>query len=234
MSATKLDKGIVTALAALTDIELDVTDVLARLVADFDAATGGGSAVAILALDPDDGLALLAATSHRAVELELLQSQRLEGPCVDAVRTGADVVGSGADELEQRWGSVGRAMVDAGFHTVHAFPMRWRGDALGGLNVFLGAGATMPDPDLGRAYADVATLAIVQSIALSHEQVHARLHEALADREVVEQAKGALAHAQGLDMEQAYRRLLDLADRTPSSLSVVARDVVRRRGALPE
>ncbi len=42
-------------------------------------------AVAILVRNGDRELTLLAATSHRAAELEMLQAQELRGPCVEVL-----------------------------------------------------------------------------------------------------------------------------------------------------
>jgi hypothetical protein len=229
VSALDGDRGLVTALAALNADELDVADLLSHLVADLAAATGAG-AVAILATGDGPRMALLASTSHRASELEMLQAQHSTGPCVDAITTGTPISCSGATHLVDRWGEVGSAILSAGFEAVHAYPMAWHGEALGGLNVFLTDGTAPPPADLARAYADVATLAIVQSVAISHEQVRARLYEALQARDLVEQAKGVLAQTESLDMERAYTLLLDVAQQSSSSLTQVARDVISQRG----
>lgn len=220
-------------LAAIVGDEVDVTDLLAHLVDDCARATGA-VAVAILARVELDGardeLALLTATSHRAVEIEMLQAQRRSGPCVEAIGTGAVVVATG-DDLVARWGDVGRAIRDAGFEEVEAYPMRWRGESLGGLNVFR-AEARQPGAALtGQAYADVASLVVAQSAVVSPDLVRAGLATALESRALVEQAKGVLAYVGSVDMEQAYRELLRRADEADVSLTTAADSVVRRRGA---
>ena len=136
-----------------------------------------------------------------------------------------------ADELMRRWRDIGTAIVDAGFTSVQAHPMSWRGEVLGGLNLF---GSEDIDPEmstLAQAYADVATLAIVQSVAVSHEQVRARLHQALESRELLEQAKGVLAYTEDLSMDVAHLRLVELRTQWGVSLTQAAREILERRGA---
>src|SRR3954447_18461970 len=121
--------------AAALVAEPDVADVLHHLVTDC-AHLLDADAVAILARDAHGELSLLSATSHRVAELEMLQAQRTEGPCIDVLDTNEALSLSGSEELRTRWPHVGRAIADAGYTNVESFPMRWRGMALGGLNVF--------------------------------------------------------------------------------------------------
>jgi hypothetical protein len=221
-------RGVPGALASLVGDPVDVADVLAHLVADCAEATGA-VAVAILANDAIGGYALLAATSHRASELEMLQAQQRTGPCVEAVDERRAVTSDSAGDMVDRWGDVGLAMTAAGCTAVESLPMLWRGQAVGGLNIFHDAARPAPDPDLTQAYADVATLVVVHSV-VGHQQVRARIHDALAARTLIEQAKGVLAHAGQVDMETAYARLLSRAERDGVGLTETARDVVRRRG----
>src|SRR5699024_2162428 len=115
----------------------------------------------------------LSATSHRTSEIEVYQAQSATGPCVDTVRTGRPVEAVGASEIEARWGEVGRRIVEAGFHAVHAFPMHWREHVIGGLNVFSVAEEALVAPSrvLAQSFADLATLAIVQPLVTDDEDL---------------------------------------------------------------
>jgi transcriptional regulator with GAF, ATPase, and Fis domain len=216
------------ALAALV-ADHDVADVLVRLV-DNCAELFPADAVAVLVSGRGDSLELLSATSHRAEELELLQVQLAAGPCIDAITTGERQSATTAEELVARWGQVGTAIVDAGFHTVHAFPMHWRGRAFGGLNVFVrqASQASEEAAQIGQTIADIATLVIVHSSDVPHDQVTARIHEAVTARAVVEQAKGVLAYRHDLDMGAAYRLLIDRVRDSGTTLTEEARHIVER------
>jgi hypothetical protein len=205
--------------------EPDVADILAHLVADC-AGVLDADAVAILARDADGELSLLSATSHRVSELEILQIQRSIGPCVDVIETNEALAVHGADRIRERWADVGRAITDAGFDSVEAFPMRWRGTALGGLNVFRRTAPEAGDAATGQAFADIATLTVVYSMPISAEQAAARLAEALSARELVEQAKGVIAYLSGVDMGTAYELLMERAEHDGQTLTRTADAVI--------
>jgi ANTAR domain/GAF domain len=234
MSAHTVASAFADAAAALVG-EPDVADILAHLLADC-VTVMDADAVAILARDATGELSLLAASSHRATELELLQIQRSAGPCVDVIESNEALAVSGTAQLEERWEHVGRAIADAGFTAVEAYPMRWRGTVLGGLNVFSSRPTSAAHTaGVGQTFADIATLAVIYSMPISAEQAATRLHEALNARELVEQAKGVIAYVDGVDMSTAYDTLLRRADLNGEPLTRTADDVIaeqlhRRRG----
>jgi transcriptional regulator with GAF, ATPase, and Fis domain len=225
MTAARAYADAVSALVA----QHDVADVLVRLV-DNCAELFPADAVAVLVSGRRDILELLSATSHQAEELELLQVQLEAGPCVDAITTGQRQSATSANEIVARWGSVGTAIVNAGFHTVHAFPMHWHGRAFGGLNVFLRSASVASEEavQVGQTLADIATLVVVHSSDVPHDQVTARIHEAVTARATVEQAKGVLAYRNNVDMATAYRLLLDRVRDSGTTLSQEAHQVVER------
>ena len=207
--------------------EHDVTDALARLVIDL-ADVAGAQAVAIVVLLDDGRLELLTSTSHRMAELEIFQVTNDEGPCIEVVRSGAAVSLEGEGAILQRWPVVGRAIVDAGFGGVHAFPMQWHGQVVGGLNVFSASTVALDESVtcLAQAVADVATLLIVQERNLSPDTIAERIRETLRGRVQVERAKGVLAYEQNLDMARAYEVLLERAAATGRSLTETAKQVL--------
>jgi hypothetical protein len=207
----------------------DVGDTLEHLVRDCVEVLGAGAA-AILVTDDRGRLSLLTSSSSSASQLEMLQAQDGKGPCVDVIDAGVPILVSGAHEIESRWGQVGRAILDAGFTTVEAFPLVWRGQVLGGLNVFgdAASGVARDDPALAQTFADVATVVLVHSSALSTEQLTTRVHEALAARTRIEQAKGVLRETEDLDLEGAADRLQDVARTHGLTVSHAAMRILRQ------
>jgi hypothetical protein len=220
--------AVLAAASSAMLVEHHVADVLAHLMADC-LAPLSASAAAILVVD-DGQLALLSASTHRAAELEMLQTQELQGPCVETIETGHLSTGVG-DEMVDRWDNVGQAILDAGFVSVHAFPMRWHGQVLGGFNLFRSADDEQSDDteQIGQAFADVATLVVVRASEIPVDQVAARIHEAVAARSVVEQAKGVLAYLHHVDMQGAYELLEQRSTQDGDSLVETARRVVREQ-----
>jgi hypothetical protein len=182
----------------------------------------------LLVANADDGLELLSATSHEAAELETYQAFSGEGPCTECMRT-QSAIGLGLEAVESRWPDVARLMESAGYRWVLATPLRWRGTALGGLNLFF---ARAPDDETDRTreaqvFSDILTLFIVNAQPISPVMLRLRVELALTGRAVIEQAKGVLAEQEGLDMAAAYRRLLELQAQNGDSLSDVARSLIR-------
>ena len=220
-------QALANAAASLVQ-ENDVTSVLARLVRDA-AQFVPAAAAALLVRTGDGSFEVLSATSHRVVEVELYQAQAEAGPCVDACRTGRATRGVGRAEIVSSWGDVGEAIVAAGFLAVHAFPMHWRGKALGGLNLFSAHAESLDatSTELAQNFADFATLAVLQPDSLSDEVLAERMASALDGRVTIEQAKGVLAYRLGLDMASAYDELSRIAQERRSTLGQAAADIVR-------
>ena len=98
----------------------------------------------------------------------------------------------------------------AGFDSVHALPLRLRGNTIGALNLFRAGTGRLSEADVtaGQALADIATITILQHHASLEAQVlNEQLTQALQSRIVIEQAKGVLAEAAHLDMGEAFERL---------------------------
>lgn len=214
------------ALAAVTSALLqdhDVTGLLAQLVQDS-ARFVPADAAGLLLQGENDLLEVLSATSHRTTELELYQAQHDEGPCVDVVRTGRSIEVVGAGEVDRRWPRIGPEITGAGFRSVYAFPLRWHGLTIGGLNLFAATDAPLDDSarQLAQTFADVAALVIVQPVQVDQVDLLASLRRALEGRVVVEQAKGVLAYQLGVDMAAAYDELVRRSDQDGLSLTETA------------
>lgn len=176
-----------------------------------------------------DGLEMLAATSHRAIELELYQSQLHSGPCVETIDTGASVSVSGAEDVLARWPDFGRAMEEAGIRSVHAEPMRWHDRVLGGMNLFWSREHVLSreEAELARSFADICTLALMQARVENEPMVIAeRVRAALAGRVVIERAKGVLAETEDVEMDEAFTMLVQRSREQAAPLAAVAQEVL--------
>jgi ANTAR domain/GAF domain len=226
MTRTSISEVLAGANAAMVAPDLDVTGALARLLAGVTASLPASAAAVLVAAE--GSLEVLAATSHRALDLEMHQAQVDEGPCLDALHTGAEVHAVGADDLVARWPKAGPAIVASGYRAVQALPLAWHGESFGALNIFREDPEGFEEQQRDcRALADAVTLLIV-SAHVDHDHLAAGLRAALEDRSVVELAKGALAHTRSLDMADAYDALVALADEEQVTLGVAARRVMNR------
>lgn len=207
----------------------DITDILAGMLRHCLTATGA-EAAALLVVQGSGQMELLSSTSHAASAIEIQQSQTLEGPCVDCVRTQAPVAAHGQAELEARWPELAPAMTAAGYLGVQAQPMLWHGRALGGLNLFFDHAEPLSDDAraLTQAFGDIATLALVQTQQPSDRELNAHIMQALEARTLIEQAKGVLMHTQAMDPGVAYTALTDQARKQGVTVTEMARNLVWR------
>lgn len=223
---------IAEAFVALADTlvdEYDMLDLLDRLVA-ISVGLLAADAAGIVLADAHDQLTVVAASSDAAALLDVLQLQNEQGPSLDAYRSGAPVTVPDLRSAAARWPRFAAAVASlTNISSVHALPMRLRGQSIGALNLFHRVPGPLPAADLalGQALADVATIGILQERALRRAEVMAeQLQTALTSRVLIEQAKGVLAHHGGLTMDVAFDRLRNYARARHYRLTEVARRLV--------
>lgn len=206
---------------------------LATLTSDLVAARASG----LMLADHRGRLQLMAASDEQTEMLELFQVQALEGPCQDCYREGQPVINADLAHAQDRWPMFAPRAVAAGFKSVHAFPMRLRGQVIGALNMFGTNTGDMDDADVAviQALADIATIGLLQERAISRGEVLTeQLQSALNTRIVVEQAKGALAQIHGGTPDDAFTRLRDYCRTHGLRLSAVAYSVTTAPDTVPE
>jgi GAF domain-containing protein len=212
--------------------DFDVVELL-TLLADRCVEVLDVDAAGLMLATPDGSLRVMASSSEAMLVLELFEIQAMEGPCLDAHRTGGPVV-NGDLAADARWPHFAAEAIEAGFRSVHAVPMRLRGHVIGALNLFRSAPGEMgqPDVDIAQAFADVATIAILQHrAALEAQTLNEQLSQALNSRIVIEQAKGMISERLTLDMEQSFTALRAHARNHNLRLADLASDVIK--GAVP-
>jgi GAF domain-containing protein len=186
----------------------------------------------LLLADAHGVLHVLASSSEQTRQLELFQLQRAEGPCLDSYQTGVMVAVPDLVSQRDRWPTLVTAAQATGFASLHALPLRFRSEVLGAMGLFGTTPGVLSEQDLllGQALADVASVALVQDrAAADRDALNEQLQTALSSRLVLEQAKGALAQAGGLDMPRAFEVLRGYARGSNLRLTDVAQAIVDRR-----
>ncbi|QVI19795.1 ANTAR domain-containing protein [Nocardia tengchongensis] len=106
--------------------------------------------------------------------------------------------------------------------------MRRRNETIGALNLFGRESGPMRGQDIraARALADTATIGILEERAIRRAEIlREQLQGALISRITIEQAKGVLAHAGKVDMDEAFQALRAYGRRHSTRLTEVARQV---------
>lgn len=218
--------------------EYDVIDVLDRLVG-YSVTLLAADAAGIMLVDPRGRLRVVASTSEESDWTELMQIQADEGPCIECVRTGRAVTVTDLDTAAARWPRFAAALHERPapdekrYRSVHALPLRLRGQAIGGMNLFHTRPGPLPEADLhlAQGLADVATIGILQERAIRHgEIVVEQLQNALNSRVIIEQAKGVLGQLGNVPMDVAFARLRRYSRTSNTLLADVARQVVTDPG----
>lgn len=208
--------------------DYDIIDLLQTLVDRctdlFDASAAG------IILGPDDRhLEVIVSTGEASRSIGLMQLRAGEGPCVEAVTSGRVVSVSSRAEMHDRWPTFADASSESGYVSVHAIPLRLRGETIGSLNLFrdLEGALNESDATAAQALADVATISVLQERVIRDSTlVREQLQRALDSRVVIEQAKGVISHTHQLDMDSAYRLIRYHSRSSQTSLSAVAAGVI--------
>jgi GAF domain-containing protein len=236
ISAERLARTFVEVADTLVD-EFDLIDFL-HMLADRTAVLVGAATVGLMLADQRGRLEFLAASDENTRLLELFQVQNSEGPCLDAFRTAVPVINADLAEAGSRWPRFAPRATAAGFRSVHAFPLRLRSEVIGALNVFGSQpGTSLDDADVPivQALADIAAIGLLQERAIRRGEILTeQLQAALDSRIVIEQAKGAIAQARGVSVDEAFSMLRNYARRTNRRLVDIAHTVVADPDGLPE
>ena len=225
------EADVVRSLVEMADTLVDDYDVVDLLTGLADRCVDllGVSAAGVMLVSPQGSLGLVASSSEAMRLLELFELQAQEGPCLDAFRTGEPVEHENLEAGSGRWPAFSAAALKAGFQSALALPLRLREATLGALNL-LGVTRTPMGPAdviVARAFADLATLSIIQHrTAAEAQRLNEQLSGALTSRVVIEQAKGVIAERAGADLAEAFSRLRAYARNHNRRLTDVAQAAV--------
>ena len=237
MTTGTRESKLSTAFVKLADTlvtEFDVVDLLHWLVEQctdiLDTQAGG-----LMLADPTGQLQLVASTSEEAELVEIFQLAAGEGPCLDCFRTGTPVTVGNIEADGGSWPTFSAEALKFGFRSIHATPLRLRGQVIGTMNLFSDHVGALVSEDIAvaQALADVATIGILQERHIrSANVVTEQLQRALDSRILIEQAKGILATTMNTTMNNAFAIMRTYARDRNLPLRQVADDVIARRISL--
>ncbi|MFI7494849.1 GAF and ANTAR domain-containing protein [Kocuria sp. M4R2S49] len=204
-------------LARTLQVEDDVQGTLEAMVhAALDLIPGVAEA-SISVARRRRGIESRAASGELPRTVDRLQEDTGEGPCMDAAYE-ERIVRVPDFRHEDRWPRFAPAALDAGATSMLAFQLYTDGDVLGALNVY-GAdfdAFTEESEEIGLLVAAHA------AVALSAAQQVGHLHEALATRDLIGQAKGVLMERFKITPHEAFVILTTASSQTNTKLRDVA------------
>lgn len=162
-----------------------------------------------------------APTSALPAELDSVQAQFGEGPCVDAAADGS-VTRSDDLENERRWPQFTREAVRSGVRSIVSFRLYTHSDVAGALNVLAMKAHAFGD----EAVTVGEVLAAHAAIAVTSGQRESQLRSALVNRDLIGQAKGMLMERFSVGADQAFEILVKLSQTSNTPVAAIAAKVV--------
>ncbi|GAA4862008.1 ANTAR domain-containing protein [Actinomycetospora straminea] len=214
---------------SIRDLQRTLSEIVAAAVETVPGASAGGISVS------EDGIVDSRNPTSRGIsELDRLQGELQEGPCITALESPAEDGIVMADDLggadAERWPRFAPAAVAAGYRSMLSTQLATTGPMRAALNLY----ATEPhvfDPD-ARLTAGLFAVQAAMLLYGSEQAVH--LTRAVDSRDVIGQAKGILMERFGVDETEAFQMLVESSQSTNLKLVDVARWLVaeagRRRG----
>jgi GAF domain-containing protein len=214
------------ALAGVVLVARDLPETLVEICRIAVRAVPGAEGASVTTFP--EGRPAAVASDQWAQDLDELQFEEHEGPCLDGYRTGnAFRVRDFATDT--RWPSYSERVTARGAVSMMSIPMTAQGNVIGALNVY-SRQADAFDAEaasLAEIVAGHAGLASEVSAAFfRHRDVAEQLREAMRSRAVIEQAKGIVMADRRCDADKAFQQLTELSQRSNRKLRDVAQALV--------
>ena len=200
-----------------------------QLLVDRCAGVLDVAAAGVMLETPDGQLRLAAGTSAEMEQLEQAEMEFMEGPCLDAYRGAQQVLAHDLREADDRWPNTASRAVSIGLLGAYAFPLQLREQCIGALNLYRDEPGQFDEGDvqLAQAYADIATIGILQERrAAEGGRLSEQLQLALDSRVLVEQAKAVIHERHDVDLVEALNLLRREAEKSDRQFRDVCRDVL--------
>jgi transcriptional regulator with GAF, ATPase, and Fis domain len=155
-------------------------------------------------------------------DLDQLQNELGEGPCLDAIWREERVVVEDMSEAHDRWPQYAPAAHDRGVGSLMAFQLFASSGSAGALNLYASDSHAFDETT-----ADTGALFAAQAALVLHGAKRVQgLHVALDSRDLIGQAKGMLMERFGIDPQRAFGMLVESSQQTNMKLVDVARWLV--------
>lgn len=177
----------------------------------------------ILLVSGPDLFRSLAATSQLAIDLDGVQQQYREGPCLDAA-VGDSVVVCHDLRTDRRWPRFAESAVAAGVHSMLSFQLYTHNSRMGALNLF----GRQSDVFSAEDEAVAAMLATHAAIALIAQDKELQFRSALASRDIIGQAKGMIMERFNVDAVRAFEVHTRISQNSNTRIPDVAADIIAR------
>ena len=222
--------ALLPALASLAGLPhtRDVLDAALKLVVTMAQAVVRGADGVSITLPRRGRLGTVAASNDVVLEMDHDQYDTGQGPCLDAATQGVPFsIHSLADE--PRWPQFVPRAQARGIKSILSTPLLEGGRALGALNVYSRSADVFAahEKRWAEQFAEqAATVVAMAERGPASATLDGEIELALASRELVAMAQGALMHRDGLSGADAFSRLRDLSRTSSRPLREVCAELL--------
>jgi len=178
---------------------------------------------------------MVVASDARAAQVETLQVDFAEGPCLEVLASFRPFhePNLASPEARQRWPLFAPGALDHGVAAVFAFPLITGGVAIGALDLYASSPGALGQDEVQDALmlAGLAAIAVDQRSGASEipgVDIGAEPSEPWAHKAVVHNASGMVAEQLRISVDEAFLRLRAVAFAAERPVADVARDVIDR------
>ena len=214
------------ALARQLAMPLSVDEVLTGVTKTVLEVIPGADVSGFLLFTKSGKFETKAPTSDLMYELDRLQIEHGEGPCVEAAIDEL-IVRTDDFQREQRWPHYSAEVLKLGVRSALSFKLYTSQRNAGALNIFaMEPEAFGPDDEgVGQVLAAHAAAAILAS------RQGEQLQSALSSRDLIGQAKGIIMERYNVDAVRAFEMMRELSQADNVKLVDIAKRVIDTRGA---
>lgn len=214
------------ALARQLAVPLSIDAVLAGVTSTVLDVIPGADVAGLLLLTKSGKYETQAATSELMVELDQLQIEHGEGPCIEAA-VDELIVRTDDFQREQRWPRYSAEVLKLGVRSALSFKLYTSQRNAGALNIF----SFQPDAFGPEDEAVGSVLAAHAAAAIMASRQGEQLQSALSSRDLIGQAKGVIMERYNVDAVRAFELLRQLSQTENVKLVEIAKRVIETRGA---
>ena len=209
---------------ALALHEQPTTEKTVDLITQYAQIAAGCDDAGIMLVHSRVRVETAASTSDRVLRSHELQRELDEGPCLDALETGASFLVADV-ATDSRWPTWGPAVADLGIHSAMSVLLETRERRYGSLNLYADRSGAFDSNDLATAM----IFARHASIALANAHQEQGLLVAIDARKVIGQAQGILMERFDIDADRAFDVLRRYSQNHNQKLHAVASWLVENR-----
>ncbi|GAB0102793.1 GAF and ANTAR domain-containing protein [Nocardia sp. JMUB6875] len=213
--------------ARLLPADYDVATALDELIVAVIEVLGlSGAGVSLVS---EGRLRFVTAPSEQIAEIERVQENTRQGPCIEAFSLDQVVAVPDLSEYVEKWPEYTAAAARRGIVAAAGVPMRLGEHKIGVTNLYDERVRDWPESEreAARVLADMATGYVVNAGKWrQQQQLTEQLDNALKSRIVIEQAKGVIATVRGIGTEEAFELIRRYARSHQVRLHAVAHAIV--------